>query len=251
VQALGRATAGRPCRRDRDVGREPRYDAAVLNAADACASPVRTPREHLRLPAALLAILLVVCVAGAATAPAGLLSFALEVVPGLLLVAVLAARHRSLPLSWLVYGGVFVHVLILVYGGYYTYARTPLGDWAREAFGFSRNHYDRVGHLAVGVFPALLAREVLLRKTPLRRGGWLTFLSVSVVLAFAAFWELAEWWTVLGVAPDVGQAFLGTQGDVWDAQWDMLLALVGAVLVLPALGRLQDASMAKVPEPRP
>jgi putative membrane protein len=194
-------------------------------------------------------MLLVICAVGAATAPAGSFSFALEVVPGLLLVAVLAALYRRLPLSWLVCGGVFVHVLILVYGGYYTYAETPLGDWAREAFGFSRNHYDRVGHLALGVFPALLVREVLLRKTPLRRGGWLTFLSVSVVLAFAAFWELLEWWTVLGVAPDVGQAFLGTQGDVWDAQWDMLLALVGAVVVLPVLGPLHDASMAKAPEP--
>lgn len=201
------------------------------------------------MPAALLATLLVICAVGAATAPAGSFSFALEVVPGLLLVAVLAALYRRLPLSWLVCGGVFVHVLILVYGGYYTYAETPLGDWAREAFGFSRNHYDRVGHLALGVFPALLVREVLLRKTPLRRGGWLTFLSVSVVLAFAAFWELLEWWTVLGVAPDVGQAFLGTQGDVWDAQWDMLLALVGAVVVLPVVGRLHDASMAKAPEP--
>jgi putative membrane protein len=222
----------------------------VPTVAEPCAPSVRTPREHLRVPAALVAILLVVCAAGAATAPAGIFSFALEVVPGLLLVAVLAALHRRLPLSWLVSAGVFVHVLILVYGGYYTYAETPLGDWAREAFGFSRNHYDRVGHLALGVFPALLVREVLLRKTPLRRGGWLTFLSVSVVLAFAAFWELLEWWTVLGVAPDVGQAFLGTQGDVWDAQWDMLLALVGASVVLPVLAPLHDASMAKVPAPR-
>jgi putative membrane protein len=195
-------------------------------------------------------MLLVICAVSAATAPAGTFSFALEVIPGLLLVAVLAGSYRRLPLSWLVCGGVFVHVLILVYGGYYTYAETPLGDWAREVFGFSRNHYDRVGHLALGVFPALLVREVLLRKTPLRRGGWLTFLSVSVVLAFAAFWELLEWWTVLGLAPDVGQAFLGTQGDVWDAQWDMLLALVGAVVVLPVFGPLHDASMAKVPEPR-
>jgi putative membrane protein len=226
------------------------YDAPVPTAAEPCAPSVRTLREHLRIPAALLAILLAVCAGGAATAPAGGFSFALEVVPGLLLVAALAALHRRLTLSWLVYGGVFVHVLILVYGGYYTYAETPLGHWARDAFGFSRNHYDRIGHLALGVFPALLVREVLLRKTPLRRGGWLTFLTVSVVLAFAALWELLEWWTVLGVAPDVGQAFLGTQGDVWDAQWDMLLALVGASVVLPVLGPLHDASMAKVPERR-
>jgi putative membrane protein len=149
-----------------------------------------------------------------------------------------------------VYVGVFLHVLILNYGGYYTYAETPLGNWAKEAFGLARNHYDRVGHLAVGIFPAFLAREVLLRKTPLRRGGWLYFLTVSVVLAIAAFWELLEWWTVLAAAPDVGQAFLGTQGDVWDAQWDMLLALLAALVVLPVFGRWQDASMGRVPAGR-
>jgi putative membrane protein len=224
------------------------YDGAVTPAA-ASAAPVRSLRDHARLPLALLALLLVVLAASGATARAGFLSWALEVVPGLVLVAVLAALYPRLPLSHFVYAGVFLHVLILNYGGYYTYAETPLGNWAREAFGFARNHYDRVGHLAVGVFPAFLVREVLLRKTPLRRGGWLYFLSVSVVLAFAAFWELVEWWTVLGVAPDVGQAFLGTQGDVWDAQWDMLLALVGALVVLPVFGRRQDASMAKVPAP--
>jgi putative membrane protein len=166
-------------------------------------------------------------------------------------IAALAALYRRVPLSHLVYATVFLHTLVLVYGGYYTYALTPLGNWAKEAFGLSRNHYDRVGHVALGVFPVLLARELLLRTSPLQRGKWLAFLSVSVVFAFAAFWELLEWWTTLIVASDVGQAFLGSQGDVWDAQWDMLLALIGAVLSLLVLARLHDRSMARVPSGLP
>jgi putative membrane protein len=104
-----------------------------------------------------------------------------------------------------------------------------------------------VGHLALGVFPCLTIREVLLRRTPLQRGGWLVFLVLSVVLAIAAFWELLEWWVALLAAPDVGQAFLGSQGDVWDAQWDMLLALVGAAVTLTFAGRMHDRSMRAVP----
>jgi putative membrane protein len=155
--------------------------------------------------------------------------------------------YRRMPLSHLVYAGVFVHVLILIYGGMYTYAETPLGSWAKDAFHLSRNHYDRVGHLALGAFPVLTIREILLRKTPLERGGWLTFLSLSVILAVAAFWELIEWWVAELTAPGVGTAFLGTQGDVWDTQWDMLLALVGAALSLLVAGRAHDASMRRVP----
>lgn len=211
------------------------------------APSARSLATHARLPLALAATLAVVCVLTAWSPPAGRLSWALEVGPGLALVAGLAATYRRQPLSHFVYVCVFLHVLVLVYGGYYTYALTPLGEWAKQAFGLARNHYDRVGHVALGVFPAFLIREVLLRQTPLRRGGWLYFLILCVVLAIAAFWELLEWWTTLIVASDVGQAFLGSQGDVWDAQWDMFLALVGAAAVLPALGRAHDRSMEKVP----
>jgi putative membrane protein len=204
--------------------------------------------RHARLPAALLGVLLVITLAIAVDPPAGRASVALEVGPGLVEVAVLALLYRRLPLSHWVYAGVFLHLLVLCYGGYYTYAMTPLGNWAKEAFVLSRNHYDRVGHLALGVFPAFAIKEILLRRTPLGRGGWLTFLVLSVVLAFAAFWELLEWWVTLLVASEVGVAFLGSQGDVWDAQWDMLLALVGAGVVLPVFGRLHDRSMARVPQ---
>lgn len=204
-------------------------------------------RSHARLPLILLGILGLISLLTLWAPPAGRMSWALEVGPGLVLVAALAALYPRLPLSHWVYVGTLLHLLILVYGGYYTYAATPLGDWAKEAFGLARNHYDRVGHLALGVFPAFLIREILLRRTPLSRGGWLFFLTCSVVLAFAAFWELLEWWVTLLVASDVGVAFLGSQGDVWDAQWDMLLALVGALVVLPSLGGAHDRSMTKVP----
>lgn len=141
---------------------------------------------------------------------------------------------------------VFLHMLILIYGGIYTYAETPLGNWAKEAFQFSRNHYDRVGHVALGFFPAFIIREVLLRQTPLVRGGWLYFIVVSIALAIGAFWELLEWWITLIVASDTGQAFLGSQGDIWDAQWDMFLAQVGAMVALAFFSKLHDRSMAVV-----
>lgn len=204
-------------------------------------------RRHARLPLILLGLLAVISLLTLWAPPAGRVSWCLEVGPGLLEVAVLIAIYRRLPLSHFLYVCIFLHIQILVYGGYYTYAETPLGNWAKTTFQLARNHYDRVGHFALGVAPALLAREILLRQTPLKRGGWLFFIVCSIVLAFAAFWELLEWWTALLAAPDVGVAFLGSQGDVWDAQWDMLLALIGALITLPLFATAHDRSMAKVP----
>ena len=177
--------------------------------------------------------------------PAGRLNFALEVLPGLIPFAVFVALQRRLPLSALVYLAWFVHVLVLDYGGYYTYAATPLGNWARDTFHLNRNHYDRVGHLALGFFPALTIRELLLRRTPLHRDGWLAFITLAIAFAIGAFWELVEWWTTLLVAGDVGQAFLGSQGDPWDAQWDMLLVGVGAAISLATLSTAHDRSIAR------
>jgi putative membrane protein len=170
-------------------------------------APAGTFSEHARLPIRLLLLLTAICMATLWAPPAGRSSWFLEVTPGLLMVLWLGLSFRRMPLSHWVCVGVFVHVLILIYGGCYTYALTPLGNWAKLAFHLSRNHYDRVGHVALGVFPVFLTREVLLRKTPLVRGFWLAFLSVCVVFAFAAFWELLEWWTTLLVASDVGAAF--------------------------------------------
>lgn len=204
-------------------------------------------KRHYRLPFTLLVLLVAICLATGYDPPAGRLNWFLEVGPGLAGVAVLVAVHRRFPLSHLSYLCVFFHMLILIYGGIYTYAETPLGNWAQEAFNLSRNHYDRVGHLALGVFPAFITREVLLRQTPLRPGGWFTFIILSVILAVAAFWEILEWWVAVLAAPDVGHAFLGSQGDPWDAQWDMLLALVGATVSLALGSRIHDRSIARVP----
>lgn len=216
------------------------YRAAV--ALDA-STPVTGDRAHARLPLALLALLTVICLATLWAPPAGRKSWMLEVTPGLLYVGALAVLYRRFPMSNLVYGGLFVHVLILIYGGCYTYALTPLGNWMRDHWHLARNPYDRVGHFALGFFPAITIREVLLRKTPLERGGWLTFIILSIVLAIGAFWELIEWWTALLVDPAAGTAFLGSQGDPWDAQWDMLLALVGAAVSLPVMSRWHERSM--------
>jgi len=200
-------------------------------------------RDTPRVPLLLLALLTPVLIYTLVTCRAGRLNWLLEVGPALGGFVALALTYRRLRLSNFVYVCVALHTLVLVYGGYYTYAATPLGNWARDHFHLARNHYDRVGHLALGFFPVFIIKEVLLRVTPLRRGGWLTFLVLSVVLAIAAFYELIEWWTTYLVASDVGQAFLGSQGDPWDTQWDMFLGLVGAVLGLLTLGRVHDRSM--------
>jgi putative membrane protein len=134
------------------------------------------------------------------------------------------------------------HALVLIYGGAYTYALTPLGLWVRDAFDLARNHYDRLGHFTQGFVPAILARELLLRRTPLRRGGWLSYLVVAACLSFSAFFELIEWWAALAMG-GAADAFLATQGDVWDTQWDMFLALCGAIVAQLLLARVHDRQL--------
>ena len=210
-------------------------------------SPRTGTPTHARYPSARLAVFFLISVLTNLAPPAGRTSWWLEVGPGVLGIVLLVATFRRFPMSHLVYTLVFVHCCILVYGGYYTYALTPLGNWVRDTFHLARNHYDRVGHLALGAFPAFTIREILLRTSPLERGGWLYFLTVSVVFAIAAFWELLEWWVTLVASPGTGNAFLGSQGDIWDAQWDMFLALVAALVVLPLFARLHDRSIEKIP----
>lgn len=210
-----------------------------------------TLRSHARYPLLLLGIVLCTSLATLWAPPAGRVSWLLEVGPMLAFMAVLAAIYPRVPLSHFAYSAVLLHFFILVYGGVYTYAETPLGNWAKDAFDLARNHYDRVGHLALGVFPCVVVRELLIRQTPLRPGGWFIFLANSVILAIAAFWELLEWWVALVASPETGTAFLGSQGDVWDAQWDMLLALVGSLVTLPLVGTAHDRSIARVPRALP
>ena len=130
-------------------------------------------------------------------------------------------------------------------GGHYTYAQVPLGFWMERVFGFTRNHYDRIGHFAQGFVPAILAREILIRRSPLVRGRWLFFVVLSVCLAISACYEFIEWWTAV-LSGDSATAFLGTQGDPWDTQWDMFLALVGALTAQLTLARGHDRQLERL-----
>jgi putative membrane protein len=174
------------------------------------------------------------------------LTWLLEVLPILIAVPILAATLRRFPLTPLAYRLIFVHALILMLGARYTYAQVPLGFWMQDWFGFERNHYDRIGHLAQGFVPAIIAREILLRLTPLRPGGWLFVIVAAVCLAISACYEFIEWWAALlgGVQ---AEAFLGTQGDVWDTQWDMFLALLGALAAQLLLSSVHDRQLARLP----
>ena len=196
-------------------------------------------REPLVLLAATGAAPLV-----SAVHPKDTFTWLLEVAPIFIGVPILVATYHRFPLTPLAYRLLFVHALILMLGGHYTYAEVPLGFWVQRALGLARNHYDRLGHFAQGFVPAILAREILLRKTPLRPGGWLFFLVTCVCLAISACYEFIEWWTAL-ISGEGATAFLGTQGDPWDTQWDMFLALVGATVSLVTLSRAHDWSMAR------
>lgn len=169
-------------------------------------------------------------------------TWVLEVVPVVVAIPLLVLTHARFPLTPLLYRLLFLHALILIVGGHYTYARVPLGFWIQDILDLARNPYDRLGHLVQGFVPAILAREILLRCSPLAPGKWLFFIVVCICLAFSAFYELLEWWTA-AAAGMAAEAFLGTQGDVWDTQWDMFLALVGSILSLILLSRVHDRSL--------
>ena len=196
-----------------------------------------------------MAVVLAVQIAFGIAPKADRLTWALENGPVWVGLVILVFTQRRCPLSALSLHLFALHSFILALGGHYTYAEVPLGDWARDAFGLARNHYDRVGHFAQGFIPAIFVRELLLRNTPLLRGGWLNFLVVSVCLAFSACYEFFEWWVAV-LTGEAAEAFLGTQGDPWDTQWDIFLATVGAVCALGLLSCWHDASLKKVYTPR-
>lgn len=174
-------------------------------------------------------------------------TWVLEIAPILIIAPILVLTAHRFPLTPLVYRLLFVHALILMVGGHYTYAKVPLGFWVQDALGLARNHYDRLGHFAQGFVPAMLAREVLLRRSPLVRGKWLAFLVVCVCLALSATYELIEWLAAV-LGGSAADAFLGTQGDVWDTQWDMFMAAVGAVSALLLLSRVHDRQLDRLKE---
>ena len=174
-------------------------------------------------------------------------TWVLEVFPIFVAVPLLVATARRFPLTPLTYRLIFLHALILMLGGHYTYARVPLGFWVQDAFGLARNHYDRLGHFAQGFVPAIIAREVLLRRSPLVSGKWLFFLVTCICLSVSACYELVEWAAAV-IGGESADAFLGTQGDVWDTQSDMLMALLGALAAQLLLARTHDRQLARLPD---
>ena len=191
-------------------------------------------RLHLTLLAAVGAVLL-----WSGIRPHDYFTWFLEVLPALVGFVLLAATYRRFRFTDLAYVLMAIHACILMVGGHYTYAEVPLFHWVRDAFNLARNNYDKVGHFAQGFIPAILTREILLRTSPLRPGKWLSFLTVSVCLALSAVYEFIEWWVALATG-EGADAFLGTQGYVWDTQSDMLYAAIGAILSLALLSRVHD-----------
>lgn len=164
----------------------------------------------------------------------------LEVLPALIGFVILIFTYKKFPLTPLLNTLILIHMIILMVGGHYTYAEVPLFDYIAEIFQHSRNNYDKVGHLAQGFIPAILAREILIRKDVVHGSKvWLNYIVLSIILAFSAFYELIEWWVALGTGEDA-EAFLGTQGYVWDTQSDMGYALLGGILALILLSRFHD-----------
>ena len=180
--------------------------------------------------------------AWSAVRPKDTVTWWLEVAPALAAAVALALTWKRFRLTTLVYTLILIHCLILMVGGHYTYAEVPLFDWLRDYFALQRNNYDKIGHLAQGFIPALVAREILIRRQVVNGGKWLNFLLVCFCLALSACYELIEWW-VAALSGEAADAFLGTQGYIWDTQSDMALALVGAVLALTCFSRLHDRQL--------
>ena len=192
----------------------------------------------------VLLILAFICLAVSGIKTYDPATWVMEIFPIVIGAPILIWTYKRFPLSPLLYRLLFIHAVILMVGGHYTYARVPLGFWVQDLFGLARNHYDRLGHLAQGFVPAILARELLLRTSPLQRGKWMFVIVTSLCLAFSAFYEFIEWWSAL-IGGSGATDFLGTQGDVWDTQWDMFLCFIGAMLAQITLARVHDKFLVK------
>ena len=193
--------------------------------------------QGLALVVAVLAVLL-----WSGIGPEDRMTWIMEVIWVVLGVPLLMLTWARFPLTRLLYILIALHCVLLMVGGHYTYAKVPLGLWVQDWLDLARNHYDRLGHFTQGFVPAILARELLLRLTPLKRGGWLFYLVVAAALSFSAFFELIEWWAAL-IWGGEADAFLATQGDPWDTQWDMFLALIGSLLAQLLLSRWHDRQL--------
>jgi putative membrane protein len=204
------------------------------------AAPTSSPRA--------LTILLMLWLAGlvwSGWAPHDRITWVMEVFPCFIALVFLWQTRNSFPLTTLLYWLILIHGLILVLGGAYTYARVPLGFWMQDWFGFTRNNYDKIGHFAQGFIPAIVARELLIRKFAITRRGLVAFLCIAICLGISAFYELIEWWSALILGQGADE-FLGTQGDPWDTQSDMFFAFIGSICALLFLSRWHDRQMARV-----
>ncbi len=200
--------------------------------------PAGSRRIHLLLLCSAAAVLL-----WSGFRPNGRFNWLMETLPAMAGGIVLILTYRRFRFTTLSYTIVLVFAIILMIGGHYTYAEVPIGNWARDAFGFSRNHFDRVGHIMQGVLPAMLARELLLRTTGLQRGKWLFTICIALALAISAGYELFEWQYAVTCGGKQADDFLGSQGDIWDAQEDMFMALLGAIASMLSLTWLQDRQL--------
>jgi putative membrane protein len=197
-------------------------------------------RSHLILLALTLIVL-----AWSGWRPYDRFTWWLEVSPGIAAIVLLAATYRRFRLTTLCYTLIALHISVLCVGGHYTYARVPVFDWLRPLFGWHRNHYDRLGHFMQGLVPAMIARELFVRLNILQRKNWMPFLIICVCLAISGFYELLEWWSAL-LAGALAIDFLGTQGDVWDTQGDIFLALIGATCALLFLSHFHDRALRRI-----
>jgi len=188
---------------------------------------------------AAVAVIWMVALIVSSIAPRDRLTWFMEVAPALIVLPLLFATRDRFAFTALAYALICIHGLILIVGGTYTYAHVPAGFWVQEWLGLERNPYDRLGHLAQGFIPAIVAREILIRTFKLAPGKFLFFVATSICLAVSAFYELIEWWSALALGQGAHE-FLGTQGDEWDTQWDMFLALMGAATSQFILSRLHD-----------
>lgn len=200
-----------------------------------------------RRPALLLAsFLLLLILAVSFTMTGDRMTWLLETLPVMIALPLLWATHKRYPLTSLLYGLIFLHCVVLIYGGIYTYAKTPFGFVLQDWLGTMRNPYDKIGHFVQGFVPAMIAREILLRGDHVK-GPWLrTFLIICVVMFISSFYELLEWWVAL-LSGESAEAFLGTQGDPWDTQSDMGFALLGSICALLLLSRWHDRQLRRLP----
>lgn len=203
--------------------------------------------ETRRIHLALL-LMVAVVIGWSAWLPYDRLTWWLETSPGLAAILLLVATYRRFRLTTFCYTLIALHICVLCVGGHYTYAQVPLFDWFRPVFGWQRNNYDRLGHFMQGLVPAIAAREVIIRLDVVRRKKWIPFLVASICLAISAFYELFEWWAAL-IGGSAANEFLGSQGDVWDTQSDMFLAITGAVCALLFLSYFHNRALRRLQDP--